>query len=1208
MTLIKDLIELPAQVHRGDFVLRLTEGVTKPEETLRDYVVTPQLEKCFDRALTLVKSAVDSGTSKASYLNGSFGSGKSHFMAVLHLLLQGNAEARSKPELSSVVEKHNSWTEGKKFLLVPYHMIGARSLESRILGGYVQRVTDLHPKAPVPGVYKAEALFHDSRDLRTTMGDAKFFDALNRNAGESRGGGWGEFEASWEAESFEAAMKAAPGSDERSRLVGRLIEAFFRSYKDVSRGNEEAYVSLDDGLSLISRHARDLGYSAVVLFLDELILWLATHAADTDFLNTEGAKLSKLVEAETADRPIPIVSFIARQRDLRDLVGEHVPGAQQLSFADILSWWEARFDRITLDDRNLPEIASRRVLKPKSEAARQELERSFRETEKVRDEVMSTLLTPRSDREMFRKVYPFSPALVETLIAVSSVLQRERTALKVMLQLLVNQRDTLDLGEIVPVGDLFDVISEGDEPFTEGMRIHFDNAKRLYTQKLLPMLEVEHGISREEVEKLPYDDAKARQFRTGDRLLKTLLLAALVPEAEVLKGLTISRLTALNHGTVKTPIPGRENQTVHKLCKTWAAQVGEIKLGEDPVNPAISIQLSAVDTESILANVVSEDNTGNRRRKIREILFQELGIATADELFHPHEIDWWGTKRSFDVVYGNTRELTDETLQTKGAERRVIIDFPFDPGHSPEEDLARLDDFRSSGGTARTLVWLPSFLSSSAQKDLGTLVKIDHLLTGERFKEAAKHLSAVEQADARQILENQRSQLRHRVAMFLEGAYGMSNPIGGSVDPSHSVEDHFQSLDPAFNPRPPVGANLRDAFEHLLDQMLSSQYPAHPRFGADVKPTNLRKVHAEAVRAIQQPQGRIDVEKVLRPLLKEIAEPLKLGEMGETHFVLGYHWLQHFNKKQAETKGTMTVAKLRAWMDEPTPMGLPAEAQNLVILLYADQTNRSFLIHGGAFEPSLDKLPDELELREQALPDDAAWAAAVKRAAAVFGEAISELKNATNVSRLRDAVLRQAEEMREPAHDLVRKLEARMGAFDVDLDEAARLQTARSARDLLESLHRGAEAAVIETLANANLRTSDAAVASSLKKAGSVKVCLEGPSWDVLDAVRKLEDERKTAAEGILTDLREALAKDEYAVGLDAKVSQLYKDAVKLLTPPAPPPPPQPPAPGLSKVEAQQKSGLSLAEAEKLVKGLGDKVKNRDKARVDLSWTLYDEK
>jgi hypothetical protein len=100
---------------------------------------------------------------------------------------------------------------------------------------------------------------------------------------------------------------------------------------------------------------------------------------------------------------------------------------------------------------------------------------------------------------MLRQVYPFSPALVQTLVAVSALLQRERTALKLMLQLLVNQRDTLELGDIVPVGDLFDVIVEGDEPFTQAMQINFDNAKKLYRQKLLPMLEQEHSVTAQDV-------------------------------------------------------------------------------------------------------------------------------------------------------------------------------------------------------------------------------------------------------------------------------------------------------------------------------------------------------------------------------------------------------------------------------------------------------------------------------------------------------------------------------------------------------------------------------------------------------------------------------------------------------------------------------------------------------------------------------------
>ncbi|HBP23818.1 MAG TPA: hypothetical protein DEA08_39330, partial [Planctomycetes bacterium] len=95
-TLIKDLINIPEKVHKGDFVLRLTEGITDDhaKATLDNYVVTPQLVECFDEALHLVKGAVDQNSSKSTYLHGSFGCGKSHFMAVLHLLLRGHPAAR----------------------------------------------------------------------------------------------------------------------------------------------------------------------------------------------------------------------------------------------------------------------------------------------------------------------------------------------------------------------------------------------------------------------------------------------------------------------------------------------------------------------------------------------------------------------------------------------------------------------------------------------------------------------------------------------------------------------------------------------------------------------------------------------------------------------------------------------------------------------------------------------------------------------------------------------------------------------------------------------------------------------------------------------------------------------------------------------------------------------------------------------------------
>ena len=594
-----------------------------------------------------------------------------------------------------------------------------------------------------------------------------FLANVNPGRDDSR---WGAFDEGWALETYREGLEAPPHSDSRSRLVGDLVESYFSAYADVAAsGEREAFLPLDDGLSVISRHARDLGYDAVVLFLDELILWLASHSAEPAFVSREGQKLAKLVEAEITDRPAPLISFVARQRDLKELVGEHVTGAEELSFADVLSWWEARFHKITLEDRNLPAIAARRILKPSSDEARRELDRCFEETTRVRPEVLETLLGQEGDRQQFRQLYPFSPALVQALVAISGVLQRERTALKVMLQLLVDQRDTLELGQLVPVGDLFDVIARGDEPFTEGMRIHFRNARRLWDEKLLPLLEEEHGQRWETVRARADDDPGApgpagSGFRNDGRLIKTLLLAALVPEVEAFKGMTPARLASLNHGTLRAPIPGREAQMVLGKLRKWAARVGQVRLSDDTVNPTVSIQLSGVDTEAIVEKARIQDNAGERMRKIREILYHELGVRSREDLFERHEISWQGHRHAFQLVFGNVRELPDESLKPSGPDWRVVLDFPFDrEGHTPQDDLAHLETFRHESGAASTLIWLPSFFSRKIQKELGDLVVLDHLLTGERFDSYAGHLSAVDRQTARALLDNRRSQLREQI-------------------------------------------------------------------------------------------------------------------------------------------------------------------------------------------------------------------------------------------------------------------------------------------------------------------------------------------------------------------------------------------------------------------------------------------------------------
>jgi hypothetical protein len=1214
MTLLKDLIEIPERVQRGDFVLRLAEGVNRPEETLPSYVVTPELKNCFDDALSFVRSALESKTSKAGYLHGSFGSGKSHFMAVLHLILQGNAAARGIPELAPVITKHNAWITGKKFLLVPYHMIGAHDMESGILGGYVDFIRRVRPDAPVPGVYLAEGLFRDAENLRRQMGDGPFFAALSEGTSDSSG--WGDIEAAWGAERFDSAVVAPPGAEERSQLISALIGKFFGSYDTQAGAHGEAFLPLDKGLSVLSKHAAALGYDGLILFLDELVLWLASHAADLKFVHQEGQKLAKLVEAQTPDRPIPIVSFVARQRDLSELIGDSVPGAERLNFSDALKHWEGRFHKIILEDRNLPAIAEKRVLKPRSDAARDELDAAFARTASIRDAVMNVLLTHEGDRAMFRKVYPFSPALVQTLIAVSSVLQRERTALKVMMQLLVDQRDTLKVGDIVPVGDLFDVVAHGDEAFSPDMAIHFDNAKRLYHQKLLPELEKTHG-RRESLEALPYDDLKRAAFRNDDRLVKTLLLAALVPAVESLRSLTPDRLAALNHGTIRTPIPGKEGQEVLRRCRTWAASVGEVRIG-DETTPTVSVQLSGVETESIIKQAEREDNQGNRIRRVRQMIFEQIGVQGEGEVEQYYELLWKNTNRTCVVLFRNIRELSDSSLENAGPDWKLVIDFPFDEaGHGPRDDLSKLQAFMGAHPDgAKTLCWVPAFLSPDAQKDLGMLVILEHILTGERFGPYANHLSPQDRQAARSLLENQRSVLRQRVQSHLDAAYGLEPLIPGSLDTTHDLEpgERFVSLRAGFDPRPPVAANLAGSMSHLVSQALDHEFPAAPAFEAEVKMNNLKKVLEVVSEATRTNDGRVPVDKPLRALVRSIANPLKLGEMGldATHFLLGQHWKQHFTRKAAETGKTIEVRQLRRWIDEPKAMGLPPEVQNLVILTFAQQTSRSLYLHGASFEGSLGNLPDLCELREQKLPPQAQWDKAVERAGSVFGIGSSTLLNARNVASLAGQVKKSATDARGLCQTYQQKLLDRLEKLARDPKASDRLKTATATVRLLERVYQASDDSVVGLLATAEIATSESAMGECLKQAGTLSGVLDATSWELFETVAQFSDDRKADADAIKASIAEVLNSDEHAKPLGAALKEQQSSALRLITlkqPEKPKLPEEPPPlkPGRRLVSEGTEEFLEVTDAKQKLEQLSALSADGRHVRLTLHWRIEED-
>ena len=76
-------------------------------------------------------------------------------------------------------------------------------------------------------------------------------------------------------------------------------------------------------------------------------------------------------------------------------------------------------------------------------------------------------------------------------------------------------------------------------------------------------------------------------------------------------------------------------------------------------------------------------------------------------------------------------------------------------------------------------------------EDLGRLVVLDYVLTGNNLNQCGSHLSQLEREQARILLQNQRDQMRQRLRNAMLAAYGVSTMYAEAIDTSHDLGEHF---------------------------------------------------------------------------------------------------------------------------------------------------------------------------------------------------------------------------------------------------------------------------------------------------------------------------------------------------------------------------------------------------------------------------------
>lgn len=1181
--LLKDVIEIKEDVHAGDFKIELSQGFSETDARVAEYVVTEQLQRAFRQALDLVAGCVRSGNSEAAYLHGSFGSGKSHFLTVLHAVLNNHPSVRTKSRLVEVVAPHDEWLRRSRFLMVPYHLVGSADLDSALLGGYVHTVRELHPDKPLPPVYRADALLSDARTQREFLGDdSKFLQWLGKGAAALTPSAAAPAEAdpddmtpidgeaaalpagAWTGADFDRAFAGAPDDPYRERLVSALLSGPMAAYAQGMRGEASAFLPLENGLKVISRHAQSLGYTGVVLFLDELVLWLQAKMGNQDFVRDQVQRLVKLIESGDSGRPVPIVSFISRQRDLSQLIGSDVVGADVTNLEQQIEYLAERFNVVDLEDSNLVEIIKHRVLAPKPgmESVRDD---AFKLVESSNDEVRQILLDAQGRTEAswddFRELYPLSPALLNVLVDLSGALQRERTGLKLVQELLRRRRDDLKLGELIPLGDLWDVIAHrSGAAFTPRLRKDAETADDF------------HGRVREELLR-KYKNPDDKRFQADERLVKTLLLSALAPNVPALTRLTGTRLAALNHGSIRTRVGDAGSVAAKRLKELQIPFDSELRSEGDKTDPVFHLHLSDIDVEPLLEEVQGvADQLGYRRQWIKDQLWRELGIQDTQPFVCERDVVWRGTKRTVEFVFGNVRDTRlpeEEFAPQQPGNLRIVFDYPFDDGdHGPIDDLQRVKRLRGAGRTEPTLVWLADFFSDQTSRQLGRLLKINYLLERDRLEEHTATRPADERTQIRNQLKASRDNISGHLTEVLLQLYGINRAEPENVGATLPDGEHLVSLLPGFTrtrPEPSVG--FEQNLLLLADGMFAARYPKHPDFDPRLtrKAITVRELKTTMewiARAMEDGSRRVVVDSTPLPVVRKIVHALGLGEVHDGPLNVSNDWRLRINKKAAENPDTgddLAVETIRDWITELGYEGLDRHVGNLIIATYALLDDRTWIYQTQAVPqaPELDRIVPGYGLRAVTLPDEDTFAAALRRAGSVFGKSVSPVLFARNVSRLAAQVRTVAEEHRTAVGEtrtLLQDNAERLGLEGPGGMDAPRLKSTKAAADLIARLLRTTDAtSLIRELAEAAYEVTDRQIGAALKQAPEVLQVLRAQRdgrWSDLDMVRELagrDDGVGDRAQRLLDTVRRAANAHEEDESLVPVLDSLQESAVALM-------------------------------------------------------------
>ncbi|TET25954.1 MAG: hypothetical protein E3J73_05310 [Candidatus Bathyarchaeum sp.] len=815
---ISDLVEIS---EKPEAFIVLTRAVNEnPEDTLGTYVVTDDIRE----HVSSILSQIHTGKGKGFCVQGFPGSGKSHFLSFITLLLK-EKEAWNHPseDVKQLKREFYDKLKDKNFLTIYFSLTEGGDLK-----------VSLYEEAEKQGakIVQANAIYENFFIERTkSINWDDFYRFVKEKEGLSK----------------EEVDRLASQQDKTSIAEITIKYDQSRGVSHTQRHFREIlYPPILEGVDGILEYAKEKGMDGVIAVIDELSQYLKERH-DRGKMQIDISLLRSLEDVFRAGKPFWVIA--AAHEDIGRLMGYALD----------------RFETIIQSKIDIRHILARRIAKkkPGNEGYISDLYHEF------------SLLFPKFSESVtldeFRDLYPFHKAFVENAVLLAEEASRMRSIVLICWDCLAKVKKTeeerpeeKDAHNLITINVLYDQFLL-DPRIREKYNRYFNVYEEFFKPDIIPKLE--------------------RNRKLAHKLIKSLIVLAITGKDRVtVKDLTHMLLeklfklekTDVNYQGVKDTLDELKRLSLDKYLSI-------APVSRDPLESTYYIDVKKVGItleEEIQVEMNELRGKGDDALKpalknilnSREPLFYNIPIEEM-EVTLAREVTWNNTPRKGKIKLAlpkDVRTLPQLDPTKDDIDFSFIVSMPFYT--TQEEDIQTSQELLRKINDPRIFFWLPKEMTGEEKEKLRRY-RVIHILQ-ERYKEPKTTEEREKAAELPVKLSQIQGEVESRIEWLYRGNAIICNASGrlplrpaDYIDAAQIIEKSIEdALNLYYTEHPEYRATISRSQTNKLIKSFVKEGKAEHR-------TNEIINYAEPL-GIVGPQLELDAErsKYVKVLLKNVPE------------------------------------------------------------------------------------------------------------------------------------------------------------------------------------------------------------------------------------------------------------------------------------------------------------------------------------------------